>query len=240
MSDPLPIVGGEVPEVEPTAEDDQYGSGVDHEPGDTLNPPQATRQPRSAPSDDGPEHEPTLPAWVDLDDDAAARALDDLPTVRSTRCPDCLDESDLDLARACYQHPVFRAPTVWYQLAARHGLRRVDSDRRVTVLVAPDGLRVEPTGQSIDPSADRPYLSYLDVSGPAGAVEAFVGGLLDAADHIKRELRAPALVEVADAAQDRGDRVDDADRLIARGRAAETVSHLAAPTHNGATHEVGR
>jgi hypothetical protein len=186
-----------------------------------------------SPTDNDPDAG-DLPEWIDLDAPTPRRPKDIRGEVRAT-CLDCLAADDVDVARASYQFATFAEPTVWYQLVDRHGLRLVDepapgaserSQPEGCGLVAPDGLVVEITGTSTD--AD-PALSYLDVRGPAGAVEAFVDDLLDAAEYVKRELRAPALVDVADAAEERGERVGDRDRLVDRGRAASVVRRLPAP-----------
>jgi hypothetical protein len=173
----------------------------------------------AAENDTGPEPEPETPAWVD---DTRAVRDDDLrsPSDVEAVCRDCIT----DAARASYQLVEPAHTSAWYQLLDRHGFGRgVGEDERVWG--ADGGVVVRAHGDSVGPDTDG-YLSYLEVRGPAPAVRAFVEDLLDVATYIKRELRAPALVEDADAAQEAGERVPEAARLVDGDRAAETVARL--------------
>jgi len=169
-----------------------------------------------------PDPDPETPAWVD---DSRAIRGDDLrdPTDIDAVCANCVT----DASRAVYQSVDFAHTSAWYQLLDRQGFARsveTDTDR---IWGADAGLIVRAHGKSTDPET-KEYLSYLEITGPADAVAGFVRDLLDLASQIKRELRAPSLVKHADAAQDAGEPVPDAHRLVDRKRAAETVSRLAA------------
>jgi hypothetical protein len=240
MSEYVPSWARGSPDVDPIPESEKYGGGLDHDHEAARSRPaySSLRDQTDTTGGDAADEKddtPDLPEWVDLDA-VAPRCRDDLKGGVSAPCRDCRDD-DADRARACYQLPTFVEPTVWYQLADRHGLRVVDvttlddailnkQDSERAAYIAPDGLFAKVV--QTHPDDDETSLSYLTVRGPAGAVEMFVDDLLDAVVHIKRELRAPALVDVADAAQEQGKRVDDSDRLVDRDRAADVVSHLPA------------
>jgi hypothetical protein len=207
-------------ERDPVPEDEQYGGGLefDHEAAHTTEDDNEDDG-DNAENDTEPEPDPETPAWVD--DTRAVRDADlrDLHMIDDV-CVECID----DPARASYQLVEPAHASAWYQLLDRHGFARaLGEDERVWG--GDGGLVVRAHGQSVDADADR-FLSYLEVRGPAPAVRAFVEDLLDVVKYIKRELRAPALVEDADAAQEAGERVPDADRLVDRDRAAETVARL--------------
>jgi len=208
-------------ERDPIPEDEQYGSGLefDHE---AARETTGLLNRSTDSSDDGPDPDPETPAWVD---DSRAIRGGDLrdPTDIDAVCANCVT----DASRAVYQSVEFAHTSAWYQLLDRHGFGRsveTDTDR---IWGADAGLTVRAHGQSTDPET-KEHLSYLESTGPADAVAGFVRDLLDLAPYIKRVLRAPSLVEHADAAQDAGEPVPDAHRLVDRGRAAETVSRLAA------------
>jgi len=220
VSDYTPSWARDTDPVEETPEDEQYGGGLefDHEPAHTTEDDNEDDG-DNAENDTEPEPDPETPAWVD--DTRAVRDADlrDLHMIDDV-CVECID----DPARASYQLVEPAHASAWYQLLDRHGFARaVGEDERVWG--GDGGLVVRAHGQSVDADADR-FLSYLEVRGPAPAVRAFVEDLLDVVKYIKRELRAPALVEDADAAQEAGERVPDADRLVDRDRAAETVARL--------------
>jgi hypothetical protein len=208
-------------ERDPIPEDEQYGGGLefDHE---AARETTGLLNRSTDSSDGGPDPDPETPAWVD---DSRAIRGGDLrdPTDIDAVCANCVT----DASRGVYQSVEFAHTSAWYQLLDRHGFGRsveTDADR---IWGADGGLVVRAHGQSTDPETNE-YLSYLEITGPADAVASFVHDLLDLAPYIKRELRAPSLVEHADAAQDAGEPVPDAHRLVDRERAAKTVSHLAA------------
>lgn len=223
MSDYTPSwARGDATVDDPTPEDEQYGGGLefDHEATHTVDD-------NTEPAADGsegetkaaPDPDPETPAWVDVSRAVRDADLRDLHMIDDV-CVECID----DPARASYQLVDPAHASAWYQLLDRHGFARaLGEDERVWG--GDGGLLAHAHGDSVDPDTDR-HISYLKVRGPAPAVRAFVEDLLDVATHIKRELRAPALVEDADAAQEAGERVPDADRLVDRDRAAETVARL--------------
>jgi hypothetical protein len=133
----------------------------------------------------------------------------------------CLAEDDLDLAKAVYQLPKFESEGAFFALLDKHGLQYLPDSGEWR---APNGLSVEVDGRIEERALVD--VSYLTVRGPAGAVASFVEGLLEAAVYIKRELLAPALVEIADEGQERRERVKDTGRLVKRERAADVVGEL--------------
>lgn len=137
------------------------------------------------------------------------------------KCDNCLAESEVEVGRAVYQLPQFESEGAFFTLLQKHGLQYDPVSR---MWWAADGLSVDADGEI--ETRDRNDLSYITIRGPAGALASFVEDLLDAAVYVKRELRAPSLVEVANDAQERGVRVDDTDRLVPRDRAADVVSRL--------------
>jgi hypothetical protein len=274
MSDYTPSWAGEVPDVEETPEDEQYGDGVDHDAPETAGTGDEggdvvphgrtdhdsdddayTPTYASGPEVDDPVDEDELygggldhdheaphatpdrspdtvddglsvpidfetPEWVDdtravRDEDLRDRAAVDAV------CIECLD----DAARASYQVVGVPHASAFYQLLDRHGFARSVGDGP-RIWMADGGLDVVVHGASADPAVGDTYVSYLEVSGPADDVAAFVEDLLDVVVFAKRELRAPSLVEDADAAEEAGERVADSDRLVDRERAADAVLRL--------------
>jgi len=222
MSDYTPSwARGDATVDDPIPEDERYGGGLefDHEATDPVVDTDPAADGSGGETNAAPDPDPETPAWVD--DTRAVRDAD-LPHLHMIDdvCVGCID----DRARASYQLVDPAHASAWYQLLDRHGFARaLGEDERVWG--GDGGLLARAHGDSVDPDTDR-HISYLDVSGPAAGVRAFVEDLLDVATHIKRELRAPALVEDADAAQEAGERVPDVDRLVDRDRAAETVARL--------------
>lgn len=222
MSDYTPSWRGDATVDEPTPEDERYGGGLefDHEAAHTNDD---GSEPAAGGSEDETDPDPETPAWVD---DTRAVRDDDLrhPGMTADVCVGCID----DPARASYQLVEPAHASAWYQLLARHGFARAVLGEDVRVWGGDGGLVVRATGDSVAPETDR-VLSYLEVRGPAASVRAFAEDLLEVSTYIKRELRAPALVEDADAAQYAGEAVADADRLVGRDRSADTVARLLAP-----------
>jgi hypothetical protein len=222
VSDYTPSWGRDIPDTAPTPEDEQYGDGVEFDHG-AAHATDGRKQTGSGLCDGGDEQLPAeTPRWVDNTRALRDGDLRDRGAVDAT-CPDCVT----DAARASYQLVEFPHASAFYQLLNRHGCGSAVGDHE-RVWAADGGLTARAHGQSTDPTTNK-YLSYLAVRGPAPAVRAFVEDLLDVATYMKRELRAPALVEHADAAQETGGRVADADRLVGRDRAAAIVSRLPAP-----------
>ena len=215
MSDYTPSWMGDATVDTPTPPERQWALGPREDDHDPAPSPDAD----TTETDTEPETEPETPAWVD---DSRAVRDPDLrdPSDIDTMCRDCLT----DAARASYQCVAPAHTSAWYQLLDRHGFgRAVGEDERVWG--ADGGLVVRAHGQSVDPDDDT-HLSYLVISGSAADVSAFVEDLIDVTASVKRELRAPSLVEDADAAQVAGDRVPEDARLVNSDRAAETVRRL--------------
>ena len=176
--------------------------------------------------------EGATPGWVD--DSRAVRAEDlrdaaDPPNY----CPNSVPAP----ARASFQLPTFPHASAFYQLLARHDLAYAGEFETRTDTYADDTeriwyseeLKIRAHGKTARPEAvGHTHVSYLKLHGAAAAVVAFVEDLFDVCKHIKRELRAPARVEHADAV-DRGERVPDENRLVGRGRAATVVRLLSPP-----------
>lgn len=171
-------------------------------------------------SENRPRTNTDTPPWVN---DTTAVTAGDLrePTEVDTTCPDCVENA----ARAVYNVVDVPHPSGFVQLLDRHGFALRGEGEDTRLWIGDDGARVVTRGNPIRDGAGGPHLSYVSVRGPAATVEAFVEDLLALAPHIKRELRAPALLE--DIPEDGV--VSDADRLVGRARAASVVSRLAAP-----------
>lgn len=191
------------------------------------------RRGRAAVADGGPDTagddpdagQPDTPAWVD---DTAGLIREDLSpeTPPAGKCRNCIDVP----ARAVYQTVTVPHTSAWFQLLERHDLAHVGreprqfSDGSRWLYINSAGLGLEVDGDVTEPG--DPCASYVTARGPADSVAEFVRDLLEVADWVKRELRAPAPKPVADAAKADSRAVPDDERLVERDRAAAVVRRL--------------
>jgi hypothetical protein len=218
-------------DTEPIPDDEKYGGGLDHDyeaarqtdaSADTQ--PENDDESTDTDTDTQPEVPPETPAWID---DSRGLIREEL------KGSDELSFSETeDRAHASYNIVTLPHESAWFQLLNRHNLSCGKSwtkrDRHATggeinhfYWTNNDGLHLDVTGDIQD--REDCYLSYLKISGPEPRFVEFIEDLLNLAQWIKRELAAPALIEVD------ADQFDDSDRLIDRERSADVVRRLPAP-----------
>jgi hypothetical protein len=226
---------------EPVPDDEKYGDGVAFDE-------QWQRQTHSVlhgdednntkdDTTDEAKLPPETPTWID---DARGLIRDDLR-------PGADDIDDLqfrceahieNLARGVFNIVALPNDSAWFQLLERHDLVLTDgefqtlpveretgvSGKQVWHWRNCNGLQLKVDGDVQE--REHTFISYLTIRGPEQAVTSFTEDLLTLAEWIKRELRAPSPIAVANAAQESGERVPDDERLVDRDRTADVVRRL--------------
>lgn len=216
---------------DPVPDDKKYGDGLehDHEAAHETAASEDTQKWHDETEDDGVDLPPETPAWID---DTRGLIREDLKGT-----PDSYQRNTDSRARARYQIVTLPHDSAWLQLLERHDLlcaggehHRLDIEKKAGLSgsqkwhwVNSDGLELDVNGDVQE--RDNSYISYLTIRGPEQQVIAFTENLLELAQWIKRELCAPAPIEVA--GHHGMVAVDDSDRLIDRDTAAAVVRRLA-------------
>jgi hypothetical protein len=223
---------------DPVPDDAKYGGGLEF---DKQWERQTATNPVTDGFDDGENDDvqppQETPAWVD---DARGLIRDDLtPTGDDIDDLQFRCETDIEnLARGVFNIVELPNDSAWFQLLERHGLRCIGSEHESGRFGNQiwhwhhNGLQLKVSGDVQE--RDDGYLSYLNIRGPEQAVTSFTEDLLTLATWIKRELRAPSPVAVANAAEESGGRVPDDERLVDRSRTANVVRRLPRAETDGA------
>jgi hypothetical protein len=222
---------------DPVPEDEKYGGGLEFDK--QWERQTATNPVADDDDDDDDEAQPPqeTPAWID---DARGLIRDDLtPTGGDIADLQFRCETNIEnLARGVFNIVALPNDSAWFQLLERHGLILVDGEfstlpiERKTGLSGNqvwhwrncNGLQLKVNGDVQE--RNDAYISYLNIRGPEQAVTSFTEDLLTLATWIKRELRAPSPIDIANTAQESGERVPNDERLVDRGRTANVVRRL--------------